>query len=336
MSTAKRGFTLVELLVVIAIIGILIALLLPAVQAAREAARRGQCANNLKQLGLGLVNYEQSQKVFPSSVYSWKACCDGGSFPSDPVTTNTSGWIGVLPFLERPDLFAQFNLKAPASHATTSAACTNSKPLSGDAVTSGNAKVVATKLPGFLCPSDNGDPLHTASSINYSIKTGSGLQGAKTNYDFSVQRTTNCNHWKVLSAGGNRNLRYMFGENSNSKITDVKDGTSNTIMVSETTLQMKDGTTPAWGYRGWVHNGIDAGFGRGINDWICCSWTTPPFSRVGGGSVANWGTAGSTHPGGAQFLYADGSVHFLSQATNVTTLINLVRMGDGVVTAPGN
>ena len=101
MSTAKRGFTLVELLVVIAIIGILIALLLPAVQAAREAARRGQCANNLKQLGLGLVNYEQSQKVFPSSVYSWKACCDSATFPSDPVTTNTSGWIGVLPFLEQ-------------------------------------------------------------------------------------------------------------------------------------------------------------------------------------------------------------------------------------------
>ena len=122
----RSAFTLVELLVVIAIIGILIALLLPAVQAAREAARRSQCSNNLRQLGLGLLNYHGSQKALPSSVYSWKACCETAAFPSDPVTTNTSGWVGVLPFLERQDLYNRFDTRAAASNATHTTACTNS------------------------------------------------------------------------------------------------------------------------------------------------------------------------------------------------------------------
>ena len=106
---ARRGFTLIELLVVIAIIAVLIALLLPAVQQAREAARRTQCKNNLKQIGLALHNYHDSQGVFPFSE-SAKGGCDGGDGMANPTEVkNTRGWVGLLPYLEQGNLAGKFD-----------------------------------------------------------------------------------------------------------------------------------------------------------------------------------------------------------------------------------
>src|SRR4029079_16668098 len=96
-----RGFTLVELLVVIAIIGVLVALLLPAVQAARESARRMSCTNYMRQLGLAVHNYHDTNGVFPASVYGYKACDPGAGVTPDPLPLNVAGWVGTLPFVEQ-------------------------------------------------------------------------------------------------------------------------------------------------------------------------------------------------------------------------------------------
>ena len=120
-SFARRrcGFTLVELLVVIAIIGVLVALLLPAVQAAREAARRMRCTNNMKQLGLAVHNYHDTNKVFPASVYGYKACDPGGGVLPDPLPLAVSGWVATLPFFEQTAIATKYNYNAAASHATS-------------------------------------------------------------------------------------------------------------------------------------------------------------------------------------------------------------------------
>src|SRR5262245_46104572 len=108
-SYLRRGFTLVELLVVIAIIGVLVALLLPAVQMARESARRMSCTNNLKNLGLAVHNYHDSNRVFPASVYGYKACDPGAGIAPDPLPLNVAGWVGALAFIEQGGIVANYN-----------------------------------------------------------------------------------------------------------------------------------------------------------------------------------------------------------------------------------
>ena len=115
--SVRRGFTLVELLVVIAIIGILIALLLPAVQAAREAARRSHCTNNLKQLGLGLHNYHSPFNVFPPAGldYGWGWACYG-SEPAEKRVKNVNGFVMLLPFIEQSPLHQKYDFRQCASN----------------------------------------------------------------------------------------------------------------------------------------------------------------------------------------------------------------------------
>jgi prepilin-type N-terminal cleavage/methylation domain-containing protein len=329
--TMRRGFTLVELLVVIAIIGILIALLLPAVQAARDAARRSACTNNMRQIGLALHNYHDSRKIFPSATYAYKACHHvPPTRAGDTRTLNATGWISVLPFLEVGQIATQYDYNQAASIAITNQT-TNPGAIQGDPVTtSRNGEIVAMKLPVFICPSDPNDPFQPANSDFYAIKSGSGLRGARTNYDFSTNCRVDCNYWKFLPT----NQRHLFGENSRTGLADVKDGASNTIAVCETTLDVINGNGNCWGYRGWVMNGIDPACtqqsGRGINIWFRAG---RPESRIPG-QLGSWGWPGSNHPGGSHFVFADGSAHFLSQSTAFTVLSTLARYQDGVALPP--
>jgi prepilin-type N-terminal cleavage/methylation domain-containing protein len=326
----RSGFTLVELLVVIAIIGVLVALLLPAVQAAREAARRTQCASNLRQLALALHNYQDSLQTLPPAGIGLASCRGAGA---EPIGLNASGWTMALPYFEQAPLHSKYNFGQSASSFVQSG---NTAVLAGDPVSSGNAAVVSTKLAIFLCPSDNGHPKlreGTDGSSHYIIKAGSGFEGAKTTYDFSTNGPTDCtSRWDTYPL----TTRRMFGNQSYSRLDDAKDGTSNTIMLCETTLSVHDGRGPAWGYRGWVQMGIDPvgkNVPKGINIWPCCSWngwaTSPAPGRRG--TLGEWGSPGSLHPSGAQFALADGSVRFISQTISIVTLESLATYSGGEV-----
>jgi prepilin-type N-terminal cleavage/methylation domain-containing protein/prepilin-type processing-associated H-X9-DG protein len=325
----RQGFTLVELLVVIAIIGILVALLLPAVQAAREAGRRTQCANQMKQLGLSLHNFESAHKRYPSggTGYSW---CPAPPSRGDATIYNSSGWVPLLPFLEQQPLYDRFNLKQTTAHAPL-AVRNSGGTLVGDPTTNGNAQAAGTIVQSFLCPSDaTADPRDRLAGGHYG--PGGSFRGAATNYDFitSDNDFSVCNYWRD-SAGPRRR---MFGENSTTTPASVTDGLSNTFAVGETTRHHVNGAAFAWAYRTWVMVGVDPGTSDpGINHWhlphVHPTWQNPPYTPMVGRIRTWWAAAGSLHPGGCQFTMADGSVRFVSQTVNTTTIERLCSMGDG-------
>lgn len=331
MAVRRRGFTLIELLVVIAIIAILIALLLPAVQQAREAARRTQCKNHFKQLGLAIYNYESTHGRLPAGRMSQGICTNGTTAPSrpDPQTKNGHGLALLLPFMDQAPLYnrinfsgAQGNLVRPGS---------NPVPVGLDAVASGNAALANTPIVAFLCPTDSGNPVLEAGGSFYAPDAAApGMAYAKTSYDFIMPYLSlrNCNHHRSLAV----DARYLFGENSYSKLSACTDGLSNTLAMGEKTLETFNGRTGGWLHAGWVDVGIDP-LGRwnttfpatGINVWN--------YNNVSNvvGRRASWYTCASMHTGGAQFLLGDGSVRFISENLDQGTLTYLCRASDGQV-----
>ena len=318
----RRGFTLIELLVVIAIIAILIALLLPAVQQAREAARRTQCKNNLKQIGLALHNYHDAFGLFPYSTSADGSLTASGAPIPFANVLNHRGWMFLLPYFDQAPLYNTINFSLP-----TGSYVRGSGALVGGGVPAVNAKAVSTVLPMLLCPSDDGNPRYTGGTVNYVIDGAQRqFQGAKTSYDFSVWRYSSwMRMWAVLK---NRPDTRLFGLDSASRIRDVKDGTSNTVAVCEGTLEVKNGVANTWGYSKWVGNGIDLAASEGINFWRCCPWRTPPDADNRAGSTRNWGAPGSVHTGGMHVLMADGSVHFISENIDDRTRRNLAFIND--------
>jgi prepilin-type N-terminal cleavage/methylation domain-containing protein len=324
---ARRGFTLVELLVVIAIIGILVALLLPAVQAARESARRTQCIGNLKQLGIALHNFESANGRFPPAGKSYGWCESRKGFTHDPVTLNLNGLVLMLPYFEETALYDRYDPEAASSSLgyCLSPSGTNG-PLAGDPVASGNGLIATTPIPLLRCPSDTGNPL-LPDNVFYGIGDGVGLNTVKTNYDFCVEYWQwKCNAWVATPD----EKRRMFGENSTTGAGDVIDGLSHTFAFGETTLDNANGTCPAWAYRGWVQVGVDPG--AGINIWMS-SWTHPPSPDSNRpppehGRVGSWSWPGSLHPGGCNFVLGDGSARFFSEDTALVVLERLAVMAD--------
>ncbi|HVX64831.1 MAG TPA: DUF1559 domain-containing protein [Pirellulales bacterium] len=327
-SVGRRGFTLVELLVVIAIIGILIALLLPAVQAAREAARRSQCTNQLKQLGLAVVNYESTHRVLPPAGlnYGFTPHYDGAI----TSTLNLNGFMLLLPFMEQQAVYNQYNFNGSAG-----AYAPSGPALAGDPGLNGNDKIVAMQLPIFYCPSDDGPRSTSSIGSNYGISSNSTLHGALTCYEFcsnTNQEWSYGNSWNYFASS--KVTRAPFGQNSACKWSDITDGTSNVTGFVETTLRTGDGGSNAWGYRGWVMVGVRLyGTGpNGVNQWQApASWsswyTAPPMV----GKVIQWGNAGSLHPAGCQVCMLDGSVRFISETTDLLTQQRLGYIADGAV-----
>jgi prepilin-type N-terminal cleavage/methylation domain-containing protein len=330
-AVKRKAFTLVELLVVIAIIGILVGLLLPAVQAAREAARRMSCSNNMKQLGLALHNYHSANNRFPYSVGGSGSIESGTAIPGATRIRNHRGWIGTLPFLEQQNLHNTANLSlATGSYVRSATAGTIVGPLPG-AAGNPNDVVVSTVVPTFMCPSDpNPTNYATTTSAQYSISPGTTtLQGAFTNYDFAVRRTSSTSNTYTSE---DMMTRRMFGLNNSSNFRDITDGTSNTIAVCETLRGVHDGVPQTWGYSKWVGHGVDPAYSLGINDLRCCAWDAVPFGRPQTPSrLSAWSTSGSMHTGGAQFTLGDGSVRFIAQTIELVTLQRLSYVGDGQV-----
>ncbi len=333
MRVRRRGFTLIELLVVIAIIAILIALLLPAVQQAREAARRTQCKNNLKQIGLALHNYHDTHTKFPPSRLNVGMVGWGGPAQGGPAKyTNASGWTMLLPFFEQANLYAAYKPNEAASWSYVYGAYAPSD-VAGNP--DNNYNVVKTKLAGLLCPTDsNNDYFYTSSNQYYSV-SAANPGGARTNYDFNV--------WygeyyyqgyslkdQLMDPTNTFSQRAMFGSSWSIDIAAVRDGTSNTVAVSETIREVWNGVPPAWGHAGHVQVGVDLAW-YPINCWVYNNNDPAYLYMKKIGRLANWATAGSLHTGGSQVLLADGSVRFLSENIDTTTRQNLHYRADGRV-----
>jgi len=313
---ARRAFTLVELLVVIAIIGILIALLLPAVQAAREAARRSACSNNLKQLGLGIHNY--------ADVYRSPIPISYGNNSVVPINWGNTpdcqahSWMqGILPFIEQAPLYARIHFNLPLSDPD-------------------NTAVSRTVVPTYICPSDN---------------VGNGLMQNRANLPGNDWRAINCykacagsnwawgdaichhtfpagrwpNDGNGLDRGNGIICRNVDDQPKNfTRLGDITDGLSNTFAVGE--------AVPAWTTHTWWwwFNGTTATCGIPLNyvsDSIRANPTTQSLDSNAGDWPNNYSFY-SRHPAGANFGLCDGAVRFISNNIDLTNYRMLANMSD--------
>jgi hypothetical protein len=319
---------------------VLVALLLPAVQTARESARRMSCSNNLKQLGLALHNYHDTHQRFPPAGLNYGWCQNpppATNLPNDRIM-NVNGLLLMLAFYEQGAAAQQYISSAAASNVNVGndGCCpptATQEPLAGGGVPAINAQIVSTRLKIFLCPSDMTDPSISDTSSIYSIGYNKGNlgRGARTNYDFSGSITGAaglnayaCGAWIAQRTA---NTRRMFAQNSDCRFSDVVDGTSNTVAVCESTRDTDNGETATWGYRGWVMVGNDLSATAGINNWI---YNNDP-SRKKVGRVGSWGWPGSLHPNGCQVTMGDGGVRFVSQNTPQVIRDAMVKISDGKI-----
>jgi prepilin-type N-terminal cleavage/methylation domain-containing protein len=280
---ARRAFTLVELLVVIAIIGVLVALLLPAVQAAREAARRIHCMNNLKQLALATHNYHDTHGVFPAGGLNWPTP-PGQLTP--PRFRNVSLFVLILPQVEQGPLSAAWDFNDPWQN-----------------ILSGRA---ATVLSVLICPSDY---LPSRVAVDRS-----GRQFGMTSYG------GNAGIQSYPTAHATRDG--IFYMNSNNRMADVTDGTSNTLLFGEryhrdVEYDANAGTFTTmggWGY--WCPSAGPPGMGDvTLGSMVPINYRHPsgvPVDEVHEGRRIT--AMGSGHPGGCQVALADGSTRFLSES----------------------
>ena len=311
----RNAFTLIELLVVIAIIAVLISLLLPAVQSAREAARRAQCVNNLKQIGLGMANYESSFRCFPPAYLS-AAQGDAIHGPHDPVSLDSGpGWAyGTMltPFLEQSPVYQSLNVNLPSW-----------LPV--------NETGTRTQLSAFLCPSVSEE------SKLFDLLDGSGRQLARFSRSHYVLNAGNNEPW-IYQTFDHRNVADgPFFRNSATTVAAVTDGLSNTLFLGEHSSILSDKT--------WV--AVVPGtvvcprprFALSLCDYAATLVLTHsgPSAFEGGvihppnSQAAHVCQMYSEHPGGANILLGDGSVRFIKSTVNQRAWAALATIRGGEV-----
>jgi prepilin-type N-terminal cleavage/methylation domain-containing protein/prepilin-type processing-associated H-X9-DG protein len=324
LRTLRRrdGFTLIELLVVIAIIAVLIALLLPAVQSAREAARRAQCVNNLKQIALAAMNYESSNSCLPGGSYSisganWAALTGAGYYVWGTYPENFSCFVRMLPFFEQSPMYNSVNF------------------VSGTSAAPDNLTIAGVRVASLICPSDVQNdsipiPANRASKFGvtpgwswneapacYPLPTPGGWLQAFTSYAGNAGTFTfgYSNLMPTTVLGFFDGVIY---NDSAVKLSNITDGTSNTMLFGEHA-------------KGHLYL-LDPGYAVSDNSWNSGRWYDTLFAtlypmNVGIGNYPGQlndsyyypTSAGSYHPGGANFAFTDGSVKFLKNSISSWT-----------------
>jgi prepilin-type N-terminal cleavage/methylation domain-containing protein/prepilin-type processing-associated H-X9-DG protein len=287
----SRGFTLIELLVVIAIIAVLIALLLPAVQAAREAARRMQCVNNLKQMGVALHNYHQALSVFPPGYIAASRFIDG-------ETDVAPGWSWatmLLPQLDQAPLYASINVYLPVQAPA-------------------NTTATQTLLSAFLCPSDQ-----LPSSRTFAITDGLGNTVATVAPSSYAACTGSDAADVALGLNNDGSGNGLFYRNSRVTIAAVTDGTSQTVALLERAWGDTEGTWVGAVAGGYVLRGpFNPCPGSAFATYLapCLVLAHCHLLNTNADTDSGLDDPSSFHPSGANALLADGSVHFLRNVTS--------------------
>jgi prepilin-type N-terminal cleavage/methylation domain-containing protein/prepilin-type processing-associated H-X9-DG protein len=299
MPRERRAFTLIELLVVIAIIGLLVSLLLPAVQAARESARRAQCYNNLKQIGIALHHYHDALGQFPPA-YVTVPGGDAVAGPPDPVTGDAGpGWTMLallLPYVEQGPVHQSLNFNLPCWSAV-------------------NAQAATTVISSYRCPSVRAD------TRTYNVTDASGKTLAVFSRSHYVASAGQVDVWDSPSADLSQLADGPFYRNSRTQMRDLVDGSSHTVFLGEQTPYHSDSTwvgivpgavtcpTAAFAFAGCdlAAPQINVHSGPGINE-------TPPVIHPPNNWVGYVDEMYSDHPGGSNVLLGDGGVRFISES----------------------
>lgn len=328
----RPAFTLIELLVVIAIIAILVALLLPAVQRAREAARRTQCRNNLKQLGLSLHNYESTHATFPIGGRDHPGRIP--PFPNSMPWPGPSFFVGVLPYLDQSAIFAAITTSAPAC---------------GDPILGPNsARVNGLSVPGIRCPSSRLPDFTATGAIQAFLPSYMGISGATPSppgdadvfTELRLRNFSACNGvTPQMSWGG------VLVANQAITLRDVTDGTTSVMVIAESSDYVANGVQfDAGNHLGWMRGtdsrGTQAAYATNGRANRCFNISTvmhpvgardfPEATTVCTANSPNRPIL-SAHDGGAQILLCDGSARFLSNSTDLTLVKRLSTRDDGGV-----
>lgn len=319
-----RGMTLIELLVVIAIMALLVALLLPAVQAVREAARQTQCRNNLRQLGLALHNYHDRSGVFPPGAVMLHGTSPMNASDQTLNQTATGGYdmlyraangdrcqswlVQVLPFLDQTPLYNAWNFD---------------RDVKSNALDAAGQPLATRNLPAFLCPSRPEDRhagllFHgwTSGVNDYGGCFGAGNLAHNSGNDRTTYYGTN----GTLARGTLSDNAGMFHVNSHTSLQQIRDGTSNTLMTGEV-QRLKE--APLDSIDGWAVGGLSTLFST-------FDVTVQTQAGINGRQRE---TAGSDHRGGAFFGFADGSVKFLNQNMDLKLYSALGTIAEGELPA---